>query len=49
MIANAHEYGCSSYTNGRACENVIRVKREGIEQIILGPIRHELLAPERVG
>mgnify|MGYP001259338170 CR=1 FL=1 len=48
VIANRHEYGCSGYIDGRACENGIRVRREVIEEKILGPIRRELLAPERV-
>jgi hypothetical protein len=34
--------------NGRACSNHIRVRRDAIERVILGGIRRDLLAPERV-
>jgi site-specific DNA recombinase len=48
VIANAHEYSCSSYIGGRACKNGIRVRRDALERSILDPVRRELLAPERV-
>jgi site-specific DNA recombinase len=47
-ITNATSYGCSSYHDGHACSNSILVRRDRIEQILLGPIRDELLTPERV-
>jgi site-specific DNA recombinase len=48
IICNAHEYACSSYVNGRACDNHVRVRRLSLEEDILGPIRRQLLAPDRV-
>ena len=48
IIANAHEYQCSSYRDGESCSNGIRVRREDLEASILGPVRKELLSPERV-
>jgi len=48
IIANRHEYQCSSYRDGAACSNGIRVRRESLEDSILGPVRHDLLAPARV-
>ena len=47
-ITDAVSYGCSSYHDGHACSNSIRVRRDRVERILLGPIRDDLLAPERV-
>jgi site-specific DNA recombinase len=41
-------YGCSSYHDGSACSNSIRVRGDRVESILLGPIRDDLLAPERI-
>jgi site-specific DNA recombinase len=46
--ANQREYGCSSHKDGGACSNGVRVRRDAVENILLGPVRKELLAPERV-
>jgi hypothetical protein len=48
IIANRLEYQCSTYRDGGGCTNGIRVRRESLEESILGPVRRELLAPERV-
>ena len=48
IIANRHEYSCSSYRDGGACTNGIRVRRKALEDQILGPVRHELLSPKRI-
>ena len=40
-------YGCSGYHDGQACSNSILVRRDRIDQILLAPIRDELLVPER--
>jgi len=48
IIANRHEYQCSSFHDGGGCENGIRVRRDSLEQSILGPVRHEILSPARV-
>ena len=48
IIVNGLEYGCSSYRDGGACGNAIRVRRESLEESILGPVRRELLSPARV-
>jgi site-specific DNA recombinase len=47
-ITDAVSYGCSSYHDGHACSNSIRVRRDRVEHVLLGPIRDDLLAPERV-
>jgi hypothetical protein len=48
VIADARSYACSGHWNGRACSNHIRVRRDAIERVILGGVRRDLLAPERV-
>jgi len=47
IIANRHEYSCSSYIEGSGCDNDIRVGRASLEDDIIGPIRHEMLAGAR--
>jgi Recombinase zinc beta ribbon domain len=47
-ITNATSYGCSSYHDGHACSNSILVGRDRVENILLGPIRDDLLKPDRV-
>jgi site-specific DNA recombinase len=47
-ITNAVSYGCSSYHDGHACSNAIQVRRDRVEEILLGPIRSDLLSPARV-
>ncbi|EQD63095.1 Resolvase domain protein, partial [mine drainage metagenome] len=47
-ITDAVSHGCSSYHDGHACSNSIRVRRDRVESILLGPIRDDLLAPERI-
>jgi hypothetical protein len=48
VIANRHEYQCSSYKGGAACTNSIRVRRDALEDYILGRVRSETLSPENV-
>jgi DNA invertase Pin-like site-specific DNA recombinase len=48
VLASAHSYACSGHWLGRACSNSIRVRRDAVETAILGTIRKDLLAPERV-
>src|SRR5882757_2819662 len=48
VMADARSYACSGHWNGGACSNHIRVRRDAVERIILGGLRQELLAPERV-
>jgi site-specific DNA recombinase len=47
-ITDAVSYGCSSYHDGHACSNSIRVRRDRVESILLGPIRDDLASPERI-
>ena len=47
-ITNATSYACSGYHDGRACSNSILVRRDRLENILLGPIRDDLLKPDRV-
>ena len=48
IITNATSYACSGYHDGRACSNSIFVRRDRVENILLGPIRDDLLKPDRV-
>ncbi len=48
VIADARCYACSGHWRGGACSNHIRVRRDAIERVILGGVRRDLLAPERV-
>jgi site-specific DNA recombinase len=48
VIADARSYACSGHWNSGACSNHIRVRRDAIERVILGGVRRDLLAPERV-
>ncbi len=48
VIADARSYACSGHWNGGACSNHFRVRRDAIERVILGGVRRDLLAPERV-
>jgi hypothetical protein len=47
-ITDATSYGCSSHHDGNACSNSIRVRRDRVEAVLLGPINHDLQDPERV-
>jgi site-specific DNA recombinase len=48
VIADARSYACSGHWNGRACSNHIRVRRDAVERVVLGGLRRDLLAPDRV-
>ncbi len=48
VIADARSYACSAHWNGGACSNHIRVRQDSIERTILGGVRRDLLAPDRV-
>lgn len=48
VITDQRSYGCSSFHDGRACSNGVRVRRQRAEAVLLDPIRKELLSPERV-
>lgn len=48
VIAGPNSYACSSYVNGRACNNSLRVRRDQVERSLLEPVRDRLLAPDRV-
>jgi hypothetical protein len=47
ILHDARSYACSGH-KGCACDNHIRVRRDRLESAILGPLRDEMLAPERV-
>ncbi len=47
-IADKFSYSCSSNHDGNACGNTVRVRRDRAEEILLGPINEQLLAPDRV-
>jgi hypothetical protein len=47
ILHDARSYACSGHKGG-ACDNHIRVRRDRLESAILGPLRDEMLAPERV-
>jgi site-specific DNA recombinase len=48
IMSDPRSYACSGHIGGHTCTNTIRVRRDQAEAVILGPIRRELLAPERV-
>jgi hypothetical protein len=47
---NGSHYGCSTYMQGgeAACSMGLHLSRRVAEEVVLGPIRSELLAPEAV-
>lgn len=48
IMADPRSYACSGHIGGRVCANSIRVRRDTVETKILGPVRDDLLAPDRV-
>jgi site-specific DNA recombinase len=48
ILANANSYACSSFINGRACDNGTLVRRDELEDTIVRPLHDGLLAPRRV-
>lgn len=50
VSADAKKYACSSYVNGgaSACSNKTRVRRDALERGVIGPIKDELLDPDRI-
>lgn len=46
-ITDQRSYGCSSFHNGRACSNSVRVRRDRAETVLIDPIRKDLLSAER--
>jgi DNA invertase Pin-like site-specific DNA recombinase len=47
IMCNATDYSCGS-TRGGACKNRVRVRRDHVEDVLLTPIRRDLLSPARV-
>lgn len=47
ILGGASSYACSGYLGGD-CKNSERVRRDRVEDVILGPIRDELLCPDRI-
>jgi DNA repair exonuclease SbcCD ATPase subunit len=45
---NGAEYGCSSHRDGAACSNAVRVKRTQVEDVLIGKLRNDLLAPASI-
>jgi site-specific DNA recombinase len=48
VMANAFDYQCGSYRDGAACHNGMRVRRDHAQDVLVTPIKDDLLAPERV-
>lgn len=48
IMSDPRSYACGGHVGGRVCGNSIRVRRDAVEARILGPVRDELLAPDRV-
>jgi site-specific DNA recombinase len=48
VIADKYSYACSSFLNGGACSNEVRVNRVSIEGTILNPVRDQLRDPATV-
>lgn len=47
-IANATSYACGAHRDGDACRNDILVRRDDLENTVIGPLRREILSPEFV-
>lgn len=45
---NGREYGCSSHRDGGNCSNAVRVRRKQLEDLLLGGLRRDMLAPDVV-
>jgi site-specific DNA recombinase len=45
---NGREYGCATHRDGGVCSNEIRVRRDRVEDVVLGGLRTDLLAPDVV-
>jgi site-specific DNA recombinase len=45
---NGREYGCSSHRDGGNCSNAVRVRRKSLEDLLLGDLRRDMLAPDVV-
>jgi site-specific DNA recombinase len=45
VMGDAHKYVCSGFLNGRACSNDIRVRRDALEDKIIGPVRKQQRDP----
>lgn len=48
VIADKYSYACSSFLNGGACSNEVRVNRVSLEGTILNPVRDKLRDPAMV-
>lgn len=48
VLGDREKYVCSSYMNGRACANDIRVRRDTAEAAVLQRVRDQLREPARV-
>jgi hypothetical protein len=48
ILVSGVQYRCSCHKDGGPCSNPVRVRRDQAEDVLLGPIRYELLAPARV-
>lgn len=48
VLGDREKYVCSSYMNGRACANDIRVRRDTAEAVVLQRVRDQLREPARV-
>jgi site-specific DNA recombinase len=48
VMANGKEYGCSSHRMGGACTNGVRISRTHAENVLIGRLRSDLLAPESI-
>jgi site-specific DNA recombinase len=48
VLGDREKYVCSSYVNGRACSNDVRVPRDTAEGIVLERLRSQLRGSERV-
>jgi len=46
-IVDAYNYGCHSHQDG-ACTNAVRVRRDEVQKVLIGPINERLQSPELV-
>jgi site-specific DNA recombinase len=48
VVADRYSYVCSGYINGRICTNSRRARRRGLDDLLLGAIKRDLLSDESV-
>jgi hypothetical protein len=48
VLTDAFKYACASHWNGRACSNIVRVRKDALEAKIVKPLDERVLEPKRM-